>query len=91
MQEAAAVAAPAFGTSRGTARARWSRDGAHSRIVVKMIKYQYFSSRGTAFPSDFSRFRSSRKLMSQCHQYDPIRTLKIVSLVRYLTLYNTVM
>ena len=45
------VATPAFGTSRGTAGARWSRDGAHSGSLLIMLKYQYFSSLCTAFPA----------------------------------------
>ena len=49
------MAAPAFGTSRGTAWARWSPDGAHSCSLLIMLKYKYFSSRGTsrgtAFPA----------------------------------------
>ena len=48
-----AVAAPAFGTSRGTAGAGWSRDGAHSGSLLIMLKYQFFSSRGTSWGTAF--------------------------------------
>ena len=39
------MAAPAFGTSRGTAGARWSRDGAHYNLlnVVSDVLFRLFA------------------------------------------------
>ena len=47
------MAAPALWASRGTAGARWSRDGAHSGSLLIMLKYQYLSSRGTSRGTTF--------------------------------------